>query len=269
MHGSMRFFCDKAPDSIQGQQILNVFELFSNVLGTDYELFSYILWSPDEDDDFINVSYNNTPMGKERFLNERIIPLIKGKDGDLSAPIISATCKCKESQIYSDIRVQIRFPVYSMPFTICADFEEDIVNKVKYKEYIKLICGLQKMGYSINNGLYHVYCMKNEAETLDGGQIGSIISCCGRKNINQCIKHRKKGGLDCLMGIYYYNTIRNDLLDDTTRNRISEIIGNNDHDILDNTFSFALTACDHVSSSYWIKNYQKIKTLEKELCRFT
>ena len=268
MYGSIRFYFDKTPDFISSRDCLSIFELFYNVLKKDYDYFSYTLWSADEDAVIIDRCYPNTPAGKELFLSETITQLVKGKNGDLSAPFVSAACNCKGKQIYSGVRIQIMFPVYSSPFTICVDFEEDIVKIIKFNDYVKLISDLQCLGYYINNGIYHVYKSRNEAETLNGGQIGTLISHFGSKNIKRSINHQKKGHLDSIMGIYYWNTIRNDLLSNNTKKRISEIVGNNNVIVSDNTFSFALSDNVHASCLYWIKHNREIKLLEKELSKY-
>lgn len=263
MYGSFRFYFDDIPELIQGQHILDIFALFSKELGREYDHFSYMLWSPDENNILIDKSFPNTATGKAKFLNEQIIPIVTGQNGDMTAPVISALCKCNEMQLYSGLRVQIQFPVYSMPLTICVDLEQRATNKVSFENYIHLICGLQSLGFGVNNGFYHVYSLKNEAETLNGGQIGPFLSHCGHKNLKQSIQHKGKGCLNHVMGVYFMNTIRSDLLRDGTRNRLAAITDN--IIISGNVLSFALSGSENVSPIYWIKHRQIIKMLEEEL----
>ena len=113
MYCSLRVYVDKTSYSISTQNILNLFELFSNTFGWSYDYITYMLFDPEKEGMLIDEKYSYDSVGKNVFLNANIVPLFTGQHGDLSAPLITASCIEESSQLYSKHRVQIQFPISS------------------------------------------------------------------------------------------------------------------------------------------------------------
>ena len=240
MYCSLRLYVDKKSHSISTQNILNLFELFSNTFGWSYNYITYILFDPEKEGTLIDEKYSYDSFGKKDFLNTKIIPLFTGQHGDSSAPFITASCIEKPTQLYSKHRVQIQFPIYSELFVIRVDYETRDTQKLTLKTYNFLIQSLAEMGFCFNNGLYHVYSNKNEAVTLDGGQIGSLVNYYGHVNLGNYLRHRTKDYRNRLMGIYYVNSIHMDYLGKGMLNSIENIVGSENVILENNICSFSL-----------------------------
>lgn len=266
MYGSIRIFVDKTPEWIGAQNILGVFELFADALGKTYDFISYTLFDPDKDCALIDEKFLYDPAGKKRFLDTSIIPVAFGEKGDLSAPFLSATCEGKANQIYAEISVQVQFPVYSAPFTIRVDYEQKGIGALSLEKYARLIQGLCALGFPVNNAFYHVYSRKNEAATLDGGQIGPLISLREHENLRNSVMHRKESCLNRIMGIYCANSIRLDSLSEEVQKEITAIVGSGNVMIADDIFSFALGNMETLTPTHRIRCWVVRKKLQKLLC---
>lgn len=265
MYCSLRVYVDKTSDLVSTKNILYLFQLFANTLGLSYDYISYTLFDPENDCMLIDEKYSYNLVGKKVFANANILPVVIGRYGDLSAPFITATCIGKSAQLYSAQRVQIQFPVSSEPFVIRVDYAQKATQKLTLETYNFLIQSLADIGFCVNNGFYHVYRNKNEAVTLDGGQIGSVIGCCGHVNLKNFLIHHKKGCCNRLMGIYCANSIRIDSLRRDSLEAIVNIVGSSNVILEDNICSFALGNMQKITPSYRIRYAIMLNKLQKIL----
>jgi len=268
MYCSLRIYVDKTSHSISAKNILNLFELFSKTLEWTYDYISYILFDPDKDETLIDEKFSYDLTGKNAFLNKNILSLSTGQHGDLSAPFFTAECINDASQLYSDHRVQLQFPISSELYVIRVDFEQKNNPKLTLDKYNSLIYSLSKLGFCFNNGFYHVYRSKNEAVTLDGGQIGSLINCYGHSNLSNYLLHRKKDFRNRLMGIYYLNSIRADCLDKDTLKLIAHIVGSCNVIIKNNICSFSVGDMQKSTSLYRTRYARVLIKLKKIFMTF-
>lgn len=179
MYCSLRIYADKIADSISAQNILSLFDLFGSIFGWSYDYISYMLFDPDADYMLIDKSYTYDSRGKKDFSDTNINAVFVGKYGESSAPIITASCTENAVQLYSKHRIQIQYPISSEPYIIRVDYSQKGAQKLTLKSYNYIIQLLCTCGFSVNNGIYHVYRNKNEATTLDGGQIGFCLGLYG------------------------------------------------------------------------------------------
>lgn len=253
MYCSLRVYVDKISDSVSTQNILNLFELFSNTFGWSYDYITYMLFDPEKEGTLIDKKYSYDSVGKNGFLNANIVPLVTGQHGDLSAPFITAACIEEPPQLYSGHRVQIQFPISSELFVIRVDYEQKDTQKLTLETYNFLIQSLAEVGFCVNNGFYHVYRNKNEAVTLDGGQIGSLISYCGYANLSNYLIHRQKDFRNRLMCIYCANSICTDSLGKDMLESIVNIVGSSNVILENNICSFSLGNMQKSTPSYRIR----------------
>lgn len=265
MYCSLRFYIDETPDLTKAQNILGIFELFENVFGISYDYVLYTLFDPDKDSIFVDEKYIYNTLGKTEFLNANILPLLVGKNGDYSAPFITASCNGKSTKIYSGICVQTQFPAYTKPFIIKVDYKQKDAEKLTLQKYVFFVHALTAMGFRVNNCFYHVYSKKNEATTLDGGQVGSSIHYYGRQNLKKYLLHSREGCLNRFMDIYCFNSIRLDSIKNGMQEAIWDVVGNSNTMIVDGILSFALGDSNDLTPSYRIKYRFLLKKLRKLL----
>ena len=235
--------------------------MLENMLCKTYNHVSYLLFDPDNDRTLIDEKYSYDVVGKREFLNKDILPVVVGKSGDMSSPFIEASCESKPMQLYSKIRVQIRFPAYTQPFVICVDYEQKEEEKLTLEKYASLMKKLSAIGFHVNNSFYHVYAKKNEAFTLDGGQSGSLLNHYERKNLKNSVMHRKAGCINRFMDIYCANSICTELLDEKTRQQIEDIVGSENTVYDTEVFSFSIGNMQNLTSAYRVRDQRVIKKL--------
>lgn len=265
MYCSFRIYADKITDSISAQNILSLFDLFDNVFGWSHDYISYMLFDPDDDRILIDKSYSYDSRGKKDFLDTDIPAVIVGKHGDLSAPVITASCTESPMQLYSKQRIQIQYPISSEPYIIRVDYSQKGTQMLTLESYNYIIQSLCTCGFRVNNGIYHVYRNKNEAATLDGGQIGSCLGPYGRANLKNYINHHKGGCRDRIMGVYYINSIRTDSISTQTLEAIKDVVGSSNVIQEGNVFSFSLGPMINATPNYRIRRATTLNKLQNIL----
>lgn len=265
MYCSLRIYADKTTDSISAQNILSLFDLFDSVFGWSNDYISYVLFDPDDDRMLTDKNYTYDSRGKKDFSDTNIPAVIVGKYGDLSAPIITASCTENAGQLYSKHRIQIQYPISSEPYIIRVDYSQKEAQKLTFESYNYILQSLSTCGFSVNNGIYHVYRNKNEAATLDGGQIGSCLGLCGRANLKNNLNHRKCGCRDRIMGVYYVNSVRTDSISAKTLEAIKNVVGSSNviHD--GEVFSFSLGSMINATPDYRIRRAIALNKLQSIL----
>lgn len=253
MYCSLRIYADKITDSISTQNILSLFDLFDSIFDWSHDYISYMLFDPDNDHMLIDKSYSYDSRGKKDFSDTNIPAVIVGKHGDLSAPIITASCTENAMQLYLKQRIQIQYPISSEPYIIRVDYSQKGTQMLTLESYNYIIQSLFTCGFSVNNGIYHVYRNKNEATTLDGGQIGSCLGLYGRVNLKNYLKHRKGGCRDRTMGVYYVNSVRTDSISKQTLEAIKDVVGSSNVIQEGNVFSFSLGPMINATPNYRIR----------------
>lgn len=254
---------DKVPDPVNAKTILPIFELFSDKLGKSYDYISYILFDPEKDGTIVNKIYSYTMTGKASFLNTEIIPLISDNYGNLSAPFIKAACISKPSVLYSAIRVEIQFPVLTMPLIIRVDYEQGSTKKLNFQKYLQLISEMHILGFHVNNSFFHVYPRKSMAATLDGGQIGSITTFGERQTIKKAVAHRQEECVNHLLDVFCANSMPYAVLNEDMRKQISNIVGAENVANVGDNFVFALPNMEDLTPAYRIKYLSHIKKLRR------
>lgn len=265
MYCSLRIYADKITNSISTQNILSLFDLFDGIFDWSHDYISYMLFDPDDDHMLIDKNYSYDSRGKKDFSDANIPEVIIGKYGDLSAPIITASCTEKAMQLYSKQRVQIQYPISSEPYIIRVDYSQKGKQMLTLESYNYIIQSLYACGFSVNNGIYHVYRNKNEATTLDGGQIGSFLGFYGRDNIKKYLKHRNCGCRDRTMGIYYANSVCTNSISKQTLEAIKDVVGSNNFILDNNICSFSLGNMINATPNYRIRRAIIINKLQNIL----
>ena len=263
MYCSLRFFIDKPPDLLDAHTILCVFELISVKLGIEYDYIQHTLFDPEKDCTIINRNYSYDIFGKKCFVNSEIKHLVSSEFGDLSAPFITASCNSQNNVLYSKVRAEVQFPTYGTPMVIRVDYEQKYARKLDFQKFTYLITNLCSLGFHVNNAFFHIYHCKNEAVTLDGGQIGSIIGMSGRRNLKKYILHRKNGCVNRPMDIFYANYVPEFLLSNENWNKVSKVLGQDYVAKIEDGVAFALSNTVSLSPYYRIIEQAMLKKLHR------
>lgn len=264
MYGSYRFYIDKWPEVIQATSVLDIIDMFSAELGAPYTRLIHTLYSPDKNQPIVYDEYANDTYGRLAFTSSNFIPLFVGKDGEVTAPSVMATCDGNANLIYSFIRIEVQLPFNSIPMTLCVDFDCNYVtNPLSSNGISRFISRLHDMGYRVNNSFYHVYHKKNTATTLDGGQIGSIISLGDRQIIKKSVAHRSKNCVNHIMDVFGVNSILCNTISDGAKDKITNLVGEHHVGTVGENFIFSLPCLKTITPKYYIKQYYIVNKLRK------
>ena len=125
--------------------------------------------------------------------------------------------------------------------------------------------GVRILVANVENIFSVAYTKKNEATTLDGGQVGSFINYYERNNLQKFVLHHGEGCLNRFMDIYCFNSVRLDLLKPETIRAITDIVGDSNLTITDGVLSFALGSVDELSPNYRLTHHHTLRKLQKLL----
>ena len=266
MYGSFRFYIDKRPDSIGAPIILEILDMISRELDAPYSRIIHVLYSPDEDRPKVYLEYENDENGRRLFETNHFIQVFTGKHGDVSSPLVRATCCCDPDKIYSGISIEVQLPCGSNPMILRVDFDcRYIQAPINLHTYSLLLFNLYNKGFIVNNAFLHVYRKKNTATTLDGGQIGTVVSLDERRNIKQAIAHRQKGNVGCALDVFYINSFHDSLIGEAERAEIARIVGNSFVTNVAENLVFSLPITDLRTNNYRKACGKVIRQLRKFL----
>lgn len=265
MYGSLRFYIDKLPTENIPEQVLQLFALFSYVLGLSYDHISYLLFHPDADRPIVNQDFPYDAGGKKAFAEFGILPSVKGRDGTLSAPIIEACSDCGPGALYGKSRVQIQFPDTWNVMILRVDYPQRYAEKMTFAKYRAIVTGLCNSGFHVNNSFYHVYARKIEAASLDGVQIGSFLGFGGRRNIRAWLSHQKNHYTNHIMAVYCANSFPVKCIPPQTVDAIADIVGKDPIAVVEDTVLFSLPGLANLTGAYTLSSGLTIAKLTKLL----
>ena len=264
MYCYLSFFMDKSPKKTNSRLVLDIFEMFESELGKTYDYINHVLFNPDGNGYVINRKYHYNQKGKEKFLNSEIVPLITGKYGDTDAPFVTATCKNKFDQYFSDFKVSFFFPEYNMPMQIEVIYKEKNTKKMSFSKYTKIISYFHKIGFHVNNSMWHVYNQRNEATSfMRMSTLMNTINPFRRRNAKSIRKHMENRRLNNIVDVFCANSIVLSAIDEEKKNRIIDIVGNNNVLEIDDVLVFALPNSEKIRPIYRIKYMIMISKLRK------
>ncbi len=265
MYCSLRLFFDKTPDMTDSFYFLKLVRLIGTTLGYPIENMSYMLLDPNGDSFLINKKYKYSTKGIQKMKDTKIVPFSISKSGVIYPTCLSAFDYCSDFDLFTNIRVSLRYPTLNYPTVLSIDYRCCNYNKLDFDKYNHLIKQIIDIGFHVNNGFYTGYVRKQDVISFSGGSTGFLTSLQGKRNIENLITHMKHNQLDILMGIYYANSIVANALSDDQINRIREIVGKDNVVIENGILSFTLDKIEKMTPFYHLKYLGKIKKLEKLL----
>ena len=259
MYCSLRFYVDEISETVDSRLILQIFEVFSQMLQKKYDYIEHCILSS-ENDTITSHKFLYDINGHNSFADYIITPMQIDNHGEIVAQTVSATCEHAWNLLYSNIYVSIRFPLDRNPMIIAVDYQNHS-KAMTFEQYASLISILQQLGFHINNSFYHIYNRMNTVTTLDRGQLGSFVSLADRKNIKNSVVHHMKNCIDHIMDIFCANSIPSRMLSNDTKQSIVQLLGNNAKEIGD-SYVFALPDVENLKTTYRIRHYTLIKKLQ-------
>ena len=266
MFYSFRFFIDRTPALKDIHCYLELLELLNRKLQLRFDSILYCILDPDSNERFIEKHlFPWNSEGKNQFSKISVNPIYTGRSGEMVAPIIIARDSCSYSQLFVNCRFFCRYPVYDLPMIIGIDFLNNNVGIIGINQFSEFFCSLSDLGFHINNSFVHLYSRIQEAVTLDGGRISTLVTTQEKKNIRNYINHRQNKCLNHIMDIYCINTLVESCIDKPTFNNLIKIVGVNNVMLVKDSVIFALPQLEQINLKYQQKNSAIILSLRSVL----
>lgn len=261
MYCSFRFYTDDPKHEEINNPLLQLIELSNSLFSINYDFIYYFQFDPESDKLLKNKKFAFDTKGKQLFLSEEILPPMNGTAGDISEPIIGATCSIDSYKLYSKIRCEITISQPPSRTVIRIDFCDCFLkHSIVFSDFEKLLTALKELGFFVNTSYYHVYSSQKGVTLLDGGQIGSFFKPASQRMLDLFQNHSCHGS--CLPDVFCANAIPIEALDYERIQRIRAIVGKENTSVLnDRLFCFSLPDLDEITSMYRITNRKMIRQL--------
>lgn len=247
MYVSIRLYTNAA--SMTAQTLLPLLDRLAKVSGGTYTRIAYTLYDGDHDAPIVKRDFPNTSAGRTELLTMDLAP-----DGSLT---VDAGCPCGPAALFAHRQIQVRRLSPDMPLAVAMNFQWPGPGGFPFERYVGAVRVLADLGLPVNNGLCHVYRMKNEATTLDAIQTGSLALPGWRRSILRAMEHHCRGCRDRLQDVCAMGSLRADLLPPEVCQAAANATG---HALTENgVFSFSLQ--DAAVPGYRLRCHAAIRRL--------
>ena len=265
MFHSLRFFIDRTPTIISGDNLLFLFSLFADEFNLHYNFITHKVLDIETGNSYIiENNYSWDEKGKKAFAFTPIKALFTNSFAEMSAPIITAYDAHSEKVLFNKCRVSCFYPEYSIPMKISIDFQSEEAIHFSIRQYYLLIKEISSYGFHINNSFYHICANINECISLDGGSFGGPRNKQERQNIKNYTTHALHGCLNHFMGVYCMNSIACPL-EKMKKTRIAEVVGESNYIDNGEVIAFSLPYTGYFTSDYRSVRKKEIDILDNIL----
>ena len=273
MYGTIKFYIDKFPKNDLSQETVETMENISKLIwGGDVAFYHYLMFDPLAPDEILaDKTFPNTIQGRETFCKTKIPLYLTGLE-DVETPSIIGKGGTDPWKAYEKYMIRFFYwntnPYQARQFrlTLTIHLDYSFVNKrISFSDYSELVGLLQKRGYHINNGYYHVYNHKNMCNSFDG-ITGIFLSSADKRILKMGVLHNKARNENHVADVFFANTLPPAIISYEVRKEIENIVGSENVSNVGDHFNFSICDLSNAKpSDYYWKNKKKIKTLRKVL----
>lgn len=224
---SIRVYIDEHPLFINCEDLLEMADDISELLGCKYDYLGYVLLDPDYDYKDLGIMMKNTKKNREKFLNLSIPTIFSSKrDNISSAPFVSFEVKGKDNIELPIYEIQLIYPTNNTQY-LCVqiDVKEDLLLKeLTLTDFNKVQEIVSSKGYTISSSFLDYYTGGSRRMNLDGGECG-ITTVNGWRIIDHAIRFRQDWK-DKIMDVFYMNSFNKSLLTEDALANVIKIVGN-------------------------------------------
>lgn len=223
---SIRMYVDEHPLSINCQDLLEMADDISELLGCKYDYVGYALLDPDYDYKDLGIMMKNTKKNREKFLNLSIPTIFGGKrDNISSAPSVFFEVEGKDSIELPIYEIELMYPTNNTQYLcIQIDIKEDLLLKeLTLTDFNKVQEIVSSKGYAISSSFLDYYTGSSRRMNLDGGECG-FTTVNDWRIIDHAIRFRQDWK-DKIMDVFYMNSFNKSLLTKDVLDNIIKIVG--------------------------------------------
>ena len=229
---SIRMYVEEYPSSINCQDLLEMADEISKLLGCNYDHLGYMLLDPDYDFKDLGVMLKNNKKNREKFLELSIPQNYYGHEEEFPAsPLISFELKPKDNITLPFYSIDLDYPTKDSQYlSVRIDIKEDLLSKeLTLVDFNCVQDIVSSKGYIINSAFMHYYLGNSHRTALDGIE-------CGFVTINdwRIIKHSirfSQEWKDKIMDVFYMNSFNKEIVSKDALENVVKIVG--DENVID------------------------------------
>ena len=238
---SIRMYIEKSPEHINCCDLLNVADEISNLLCCNYDHLGYFLLHPDYDFKDLGCEMINSRKNRKIFSELEIPLLYYGKNEEYpSSPIVKFELKENNSMRLPTYSIEFNYPILkSQSLCISIDVKESLLSRgMNIEDFVKIQEIVREYGYEVNSAIAHYYWGNTRRVLLDGGE-GGFITINDWRIIDHGIKFFNNWK-NKLFDVFLINSIKTDSISQEAKEKVKNIIGENNIYEKDSILTFRL-----------------------------
>ena len=219
--------CWIIPQTINCQDLINMADEISCLLGCQYDSLGYMLLHPDYDYKDLGTMMVNNSTNRKQFMQLSIPLKYYGSKEEMpSSPFIIFELKAKNDMKLPLYSIQLQYPSDDLQYLgIQIDICESLLLKeLKLKDFLKMHDIVGGKGYVINSAYMHYHYGNTRRMNLDGGECG-ITTLYDWRIIDHSIRFQQEWK-NKVMDIFYMNSFNKEIISNEAMDRIVKIVGN-------------------------------------------
>lgn len=223
---SIRMYIAEYPLVINCQDLLEMADAISNLLGCKYDYLGYTLLDPDYNYKDLGVMLKNTEKNRKKFLKLSIPTTYKGKKDDwLAAPFVRFEAKGKNDYQYPFYELRFDYSSSKSQYLcISIDIKERLLAKeITLKDFNKVLDIVNSKGYVIQSSFLDYYVGNSKRVNFDSGE-SAFDTANDYRILDHSVKFREEWK-NKIMDVFYMNTFDKKLVSSDAIEKIAKIVG--------------------------------------------
>ena len=223
---SIRMYIENFPLTINCQDLLEMADEISELLGCEYDHLGYMLLDPDYDFKDLGITLKNNKKNREKFAGLSIPMKYYGKEEKCpAAPFVSFEVKPKDNMQLPVYVMEVEYPLNNTQY-LCVkiDVKEDLLSKeLTVADFKNIQDIVSAKGYCIHSSFVHYYSGNARRMILDGCECG-IITVNDWRIIDHSIRFQQEWK-NKVMDVFYMNLFKKEILTKDAMDEIIRIVG--------------------------------------------
>lgn len=224
---SIRMYVEEYPTSINCQDLLDMADEISKLLGCNYDHLGYMLLDPDYDFKDLGVMLKNNKKNKENFLELSIPRNYYGHKEEFPAsPFIRFELEPKDNIALPFYLIQLNYPTKDSQYlSVHIDIKKDLLSKELTLVDFKCVQDIvSSKGYIINSAFLHYYLGNSHRTTLEGIECG-FATINDWRIIDHSIRFHQEWK-NKIMDVFYMNSFNKEIVSKDALENVVNIVGN-------------------------------------------
>lgn len=224
---SIRMYVEEYPSSINCQDLLEMADKISELLGCNYDHLGYMLLDPDYDFKDLGVILKHNKKNRGKFTGLSIPQNYYGQKEEFPAsPFIMFELKPQDNMALPFYLVQLDYPTKNSQY-LCVhiDIKEDLLSKELTLADFECVQEIvTSKGYIVNSAFLHYYSGNSHRTVLEGIECG-FATINDWRIIDRSIKFHQEWK-NKIMDVFYMNSFNKKIVSSEAIDKIVKMVGN-------------------------------------------